>query len=72
MPYREFAAFAYSGAFIWSLSFISLGYFFGDRWDWILKRTEGWMAATAIFGSGAIVCYFISRKLFKRKKKAAP
>jgi membrane protein DedA with SNARE-associated domain len=28
----KFAAFAYSGALFWTLSFISLGYFLGERW----------------------------------------
>jgi membrane protein DedA with SNARE-associated domain len=28
-----FAVFAYSGAFVWSLTFISLGYFLGERWE---------------------------------------
>lgn len=29
---HKFAAFAYSGALLWSTSFISLGYFLGERW----------------------------------------
>jgi membrane protein DedA with SNARE-associated domain len=28
-----FALFAYSGGFLWSLTFISLGYFLGDGWE---------------------------------------
>ena len=30
---HEFAAFAYSGAFIWAATFITLGYFLGERWQ---------------------------------------
>jgi membrane protein DedA with SNARE-associated domain len=29
----EFAAFAYSGALLWASTFISLGYFLGERWE---------------------------------------
>jgi membrane protein DedA with SNARE-associated domain len=29
---HKFAAFAYSGALLWSTTFISLGYFLGERW----------------------------------------
>lgn len=30
---KRFAAFAYPGALIWSLTFISLGYFLGGKWE---------------------------------------
>jgi membrane protein DedA with SNARE-associated domain len=30
---HEFASFAYSGAVLWTLTFISLGYFLGERWE---------------------------------------
>jgi membrane protein DedA with SNARE-associated domain len=68
LPYREFALYAYSGGILWSVTFISLGYFFGERWDWVLERMHGGMATVVIFGGGAVVSYFIFRKLFKRKK----
>jgi membrane protein DedA with SNARE-associated domain len=34
---KRFMLFAYSGAFIWVLTFLSLGFFFGDRWQDFLK-----------------------------------
>ena len=33
LQYPVFAAFAYSGGLIWSLTFISLGYFLGGTWS---------------------------------------
>src|SRR5690348_9802554 len=30
---HEFAAFAYTGAFLWTSTFVSLGYFLGERWE---------------------------------------
>jgi membrane protein DedA with SNARE-associated domain len=30
---HEFALFAYSGAFLWATTFITLGYFLGERWE---------------------------------------
>jgi membrane protein DedA with SNARE-associated domain len=33
LEYPVFALFAYPGAFLWSVSFISLGYLLGDRWS---------------------------------------
>ena len=32
MPYRTFAFFAYAGGILWTITFISLGYFLGDKW----------------------------------------
>jgi membrane protein DedA with SNARE-associated domain len=35
-----FAVFAYSGALIWSATFITLGYLFGEQWDLVLKQVH--------------------------------
>jgi membrane protein DedA with SNARE-associated domain len=32
MPYRTFALFAYGGALLWTVTFVSLGYFLGEQW----------------------------------------
>lgn len=32
MRYSRFACFAYLGALVWTLTFISLGYFLGEQW----------------------------------------
>jgi membrane protein DedA with SNARE-associated domain len=32
MPYPVFAAFAYSGAALWSIVFMNLGFFLGEKW----------------------------------------
>ncbi len=32
MRFREFALFAYTGAFAWSVSFVTIGYIFGKEW----------------------------------------
>jgi membrane protein DedA with SNARE-associated domain len=50
LEYHLFAIFAYSGALIWSATFIWLGYFFGEKWNQVLKQVEknlslcGWIA----------------------------
>jgi len=35
MPYRQFAIFAYTGAFLWSTSFFTLGYWLGHEWYYV-------------------------------------
>lgn len=44
-----FALFAYGGALVWSLTFISLGYYLGERSSQILEmvHSAGWMAMLA-------------------------
>ena len=32
MPYRIFALFAYAGGLFWTITFVSLGYFLGEKW----------------------------------------
>ena len=32
LEFRDFAIFAYAGAFIWVSTFLSIGYFFGNHW----------------------------------------
>lgn len=44
MEYRHFALFAYTGAFIWACVFLSIGYFVGDRWEYIEALfTDYWL-----------------------------
>ncbi len=54
MPYREFAIYAYSGASLWAASFISLGYLFGDQWQWVLAQLHGPILYAAI----GLACLF--------------
>ena len=50
MRYPIFAAFAYSGGIIWSLTFVTLGYYLGDSWSEIRNHRLLLAAiATAVF-----------------------
>lgn len=58
---RVFAAFAYTGAFLWSLAFISLGYFLGDQWTLISQHVnvEIWLTVTIV---GCLVVLYLVRR----------
>lgn len=58
-----FALFAYTGAFLWTFTFVSLGYFLGDHWTVIAKhaKMEFWFGLV-IIGSIAALLFFKSRK----------
>jgi membrane protein DedA with SNARE-associated domain len=36
----HFSIFAYTGAVIWSATFIAVGYFFGDHWSQVLEQVN--------------------------------
>lgn len=40
LNFKEFALYAYTGAIIWVSTFLSIGYFFGDYWSWILESID--------------------------------
>jgi membrane protein DedA with SNARE-associated domain len=68
MPFAEFALFAYSGGFIWCLSFISLGYLLGDRWEWALERLHKDVLYVVIAAAVCVLVYFLYRKFAKPSK----
>jgi membrane protein DedA with SNARE-associated domain len=58
----RFAAFAYSGALIWSLTFISLGYFFGAEW----KQTSATFHRYLLIAAGLLVVLFLLYLILRR------
>ena len=57
-----FMLFAYAGAFIWSVTFISLGYFLGEQWTRIAGHAEtiAIILTTLVCAAGAV--YFLKRR----------
>jgi len=58
MRYRTFASFAYPGALLWSMTFIAVGYYAGDRWREMLAAHRPhlmWMALAVVTGIGLYV-----------------
>jgi membrane protein DedA with SNARE-associated domain len=40
LEYRTFAAYAYTGAFVWVCTFVGLGYYFGEHWQQMMAAVE--------------------------------
>ena len=68
LEYRRFAAFAYSGAFLWVSTFLSLGYFFGDRWEEAERAIHRHLVTATLVAAGALVIYLLFRGLRKWKR----
>ena len=62
LPFKTFAIFAYSGAFVWVSIIFVLGYLFGDKMDIVMKyNKEFWLVILAF----AIIFFIYS---LRRKK----
>jgi membrane protein DedA with SNARE-associated domain len=59
---HNFALFAYSGAVLWVGSFLSLGYFLGDRWHVVQGNIEQYLRWLAIVLGVAGVGYLVWRR----------
>ena len=57
-----FALYAYLGAFLWSGTFLSLGYFLGERWQVVAERIHHHLVIACCIGGGLIVLYLVWRR----------
>jgi len=64
MPYRRFAICTYTGGYLWTMIFINLGDFLGNRWHRFSGYSSRYiipLAATALAIS-LVAIYFRSKK----------
>ena len=66
LEYPVFAGFAYTGAFIWVLTFLSLGYFVGDRWQGASEQIHRYILMGCIVLGAMLGIYLLTRYLWKR------
>jgi membrane protein DedA with SNARE-associated domain len=69
---HEFAIFAYSGAFLWSGTFISLGYFLGDRWQATSERIHKYVLIGCAVAIALGLLYWGYRKWRERSAARRP
>ena len=62
LPPSIFASFAYPGAAIWSLTFIALGWYVGDRWPHVLATVHAHLVAAALVLAAAVAVYLVVRR----------
>jgi membrane protein DedA with SNARE-associated domain len=66
--YYKFAVFAYAGGFLWSLSFILIGYFVGKKWMVYIEKIHNHFIILIAITIFIILIYFLVRnKLVKTK-----
>ncbi|HUP03549.1 MAG TPA: DedA family protein [Bryobacteraceae bacterium] len=67
VEYPQFALFAYSGGVLWVSTFLSLGYFLGDRWEAVQRTIEHDLRYAALAAAIFVLAAIAWRKLAKRK-----
>ena len=63
---HQFAVFAYSGAVLWVTTFLSLGYFLGERWEAVEQNIHHYLVWVAVAMAAAVVGYFVWRKWLRK------
>lgn len=66
-----FALFAYGGGLLWSVTFIALGYFLGERWASAGKAMQRHLALWAAIALVLIFVYFRLRRITSRAGKGS-
>jgi len=64
LEWRTFALFAYAGAMIWSVTFISAGWWFGKQWHSFARQLHGHKLLVTVVIIVAIIAYAVIRKKF--------
>lgn len=59
LPFRSFCIFSYIGVFLWTGTFISLGYVLGPEWDKYQGEIKKWLVLASIVIGILVLCYIV-------------
>ncbi len=62
VEYPQFALFAYSGGLLWVGTFLSLGYFLGERWKAVEQNIHHYLVWITVAGAIVLAGYLVWRK----------
>lgn len=68
ISFGKFALYTYSGALLWVVSFVSLGFVFGPQWQQVIEIIENNVWEIVLILSGICLIYVVFRCRFKFKK----
>lgn len=66
---HQFGVFAYSGGVLWVGTFLTLGYFLGERWEAVEKNIHHYLVWITVACAIALLLYAVWRKLGRAKGK---
>jgi membrane protein DedA with SNARE-associated domain len=59
VPFRTFVLYAYSGAALWVVAFVGIGYVFGDQWQFVFRWVQQSLAYLAVLLVAALAGYLL-------------
>jgi membrane protein DedA with SNARE-associated domain len=68
LPLSVFASFAYTGGFIWSVTFISAGYFLGSQWTLIFGKVRPNLVIGSVVTVALFLLYILVRQYWRKRK----
>lgn len=71
LPVPVFARFAFTGAFIWSATFVSAGYFLGREWTLIFGKIRPTLVTSSVVIVSFFLLYILVQQLLRKQKPKA-
>ena len=68
LPVSVFARFAFTGAFIWSVTFVSAGYFLGREWTLVFEKIRPTLMTSSIVIVSLLLLYIFGQQLLRQRK----
>jgi len=68
LPLSVFALFAYTGGFIWSVTFISAGYFLGSQWTLVFGKVLPNLVIGSAMTVTLFLLYIFVRQYWRKRK----
>lgn len=65
-----FGVFAYTGACLWVVTFVSIGYFFGEKWSPVLNEIQDHLDLALWIAAVLLVIYFLLRHAFRKPPRS--
>ena len=68
LPVSVFALFAFTGAFIWSLTFICAGYFLNRQWTLVFGKIRPTLMTSSIVIVSLFLLYIVGQQFLRQRK----
>jgi membrane protein DedA with SNARE-associated domain len=70
VKYSVFALYSYTGGFVWSFTFVLLGYYFGKKWTILVERIHGNILLIILIGLLILIFWIIYKYISFHNKKS--
>ena len=68
LPVSVFALFAFTGAFSWSVTFVSAGYFLGRQWTLVFGKIRPTLMTSSIVIVSLFLLYILGQQFLRQRK----